>query len=1412
MGNIVEHPKYDTVELETLRRIFRSLSRISGQKNVRSVEKQLFLQLFSSLPGLYAERLYQCFDADSNGSIDFKEFLGGLAVLSRGSRREKAEFIFRLYDLDGNGTVTGQELRSMLFHIPKSVFLHTQRKLRSPTLSLPSPSNRKEGEEEDVDDTTITENDRKREERVSVDVDDQLPSSVSVNFCLPPIAIESENEENVTTTTTTTTTATTITTAAATTNTTTTKISTADVVESVCRNANVTDSTLLSFPDFLDFLEKTPQLEAFWQQIGENCLQLRLNHNADSHSNVLKKSRRGSYRGGGKMSPQSGDFSRRSSIGKRGSYYRGERRRHSISDSTTMPEHNHPSPLASRSTSSGFWNGFGKKTKKSNSTRSFDADENGSGENRNRRKRMSWALRGIGMLRRGLSRQHSSSSTKSDDSDYWKSPAGTVISENSFSDVSIMTDFDTVPVSGDDENIYFEDENENIYSSNSSVLERGEVLNAIEGYLWKRSRKALKFLIDRWHERWCVLHGNMLYEYKDREDTLPCKVYFVDGCMIKKLPGFVKGPKRAYPASSAFNYEISGKDNVLTVPRKKSHRRVVSDSQATLENVSFNAISIMNEQQNRPSYNRSVSEKGKSSSDFDNALRRERQFSNATDISLDGGSVVTLASDASLRDLNLSKQKVRINDNYTSNASSRGSMKWTSSMNFSDMFNLKKNAKSRNELLWGVIIEKRGRDKKEAFEEEDKKINRGFRRILFATSEEMRDEWWCALRHAAHTVSLEEKYEYISQIGRGRFASVFKCRCKMKDFTISSDNEISSSNSTEYFAVKILTGKENGVNWRQKQMEIATMKVVDHPNVVRLRESFTGALPKSMMNEYGKGYGLFIVMDLSEDGTLADRIKEKMTWSENEVCTVIQSILRGLAHLHNLSIVHCDLKPANVLCSADLSMVKLTDLGLSRWTMNKERGTSPPSSCGGGDGGGGPESNCQNEKFSIGGTISYVAPEVVWNKSFQHEADVWAVGVIFFQLLRGKLPFQYRSVEQLKRTMMPYFPTDKKELELKKLKSLAPTSSLQRTKSILKDSAMRLWNRNSEENDFQFSDSEVFTIEKNDEIELKSFENNFLKLSDRVWMKRSPMSRALVLRLLNIKSSQRCNAKEALKDPFFITFKTPQVKEEKARHRRHSAPGLFTGERRSLQQRNLNNKVEGGEEKQGQKRLSVLTDLGDAFGSEFDTGKLDMVWTPSPKKGSENGNFSSPGSNDSLSPRVRKAVNAGRARARTAITFAEASRKVMNMQLLWLRKSWKNVVVDSGACYDVTVAVKAKNPLFWDWEMTVSNEGRLKKIGNSMVPSFLQLDIKFSVYFERKKKGNDNIEEEREKSEITRFDRGECIFPVDGDRRLTKHRGFFCPPMDGTVTLLFDNMYSMVCSKDIRYRLKQAIKTETPAN
>jgi Ca2+-binding EF-hand superfamily protein len=55
------------------------LAKISGDKRTGSVEKQLFLQLFSSgpcvLPGLYAERLFQCFDKDGNGQIELKEFL-----------------------------------------------------------------------------------------------------------------------------------------------------------------------------------------------------------------------------------------------------------------------------------------------------------------------------------------------------------------------------------------------------------------------------------------------------------------------------------------------------------------------------------------------------------------------------------------------------------------------------------------------------------------------------------------------------------------------------------------------------------------------------------------------------------------------------------------------------------------------------------------------------------------------------------------------------------------------------------------------------------------------------------------------------------------------------------------------------------------------------------------------------------------------------------------------------------------------------------------------------------------------------------------------------------------------------------------------------------------------------------------
>jgi len=126
----------------------------------------------------------------------------------------------------------------------------------------------------------------------------------------------------------------------------------------------------------------------------------------------------------------------------------------------------------------------------------------------------------------------------------------------------------------------------------------------------------------------------------------------------------------------------------------------------------------------------------------------------------------------------------------------------------------------------------------------------------------------------------------------------------------------------------------------------------------------------------------FFSLELLEGGSLSARLKAEPQ-PPREAAQLIETLARAIQAAHDRGIVHRDLKPANVLLTAD-GTPKITDFGLARW------GTSEITATG-----------------TVMGTPSYMAPEQTEGRSQQigPATDVWALGVILYQLLTGRQPF-----------------------------------------------------------------------------------------------------------------------------------------------------------------------------------------------------------------------------------------------------------------------------------------------------------------------------------------------------------------------------------------------------------------------
>ncbi|GAB6021548.1 Serine/threonine-protein kinase D3, variant 2 [Chamberlinius hualienensis] len=159
----------------------------------------------------------------------------------------------------------------------------------------------------------------------------------------------------------------------------------------------------------------------------------------------------------------------------------------------------------------------------------------------------------------------------------------------------------------------------------------------------------------------------------------------------------------------------------------------------------------------------------------------------------------------------------------------------------------------------------------------------------------------------------------------------------------------------------------------QLKNEVSILQSIHHPGIVTLDKMFETPERIFVVMEKLKGDMLEMILS-SEIQRLSERITKFL----------VSQILIALKHLHSKNIVHCDLKPENVLLSSDsdFPQVKLCDFGFARIIGEK------------------------SFRRSVVGTPAYLAPEVLRNKGYNRSLDMWSVGVIVYVSLSGTFPFQ----------------------------------------------------------------------------------------------------------------------------------------------------------------------------------------------------------------------------------------------------------------------------------------------------------------------------------------------------------------------------------------------------------------------
>ncbi|XXG45728.1 hypothetical protein AAC387_Pa02g0726 [Persea americana] len=231
------------------------------------------------------------------------------------------------------------------------------------------------------------------------------------------------------------------------------------------------------------------------------------------------------------------------------------------------------------------------------------------------------------------------------------------------------------------------------------------------------------------------------------------------------------------------------------------------------------------------------------------------------------------------------------------------------------------------------------------------------------------------------------KYEVGRTIGEGTFAKV----------KFAQNTETGQS-----VAMKVLSKntvlKHKMVD--QIKREISIMKIVRHPNIVRLHEVLSSRTK------------IYIILEFITGGELFDKIVSQGRLRENESRRYFQQLIDAVDYCHNKGVYHRDLKPENLLLDSQGNL-KISDFGLSALPQQ---------------GVGLLHTTC--------GTPNYVAPEVLSHQGYNGAAaDVWSCGVILYVLMAGYLPFEdtdlpslYRKINAAEFTCPPWFSPDARSL------------------------------------------------------------------------------------------------------------------------------------------------------------------------------------------------------------------------------------------------------------------------------------------------------------------------------------------------------------------------------------------------